>query len=898
MAPDKYTKLLGLGEGPRPIDYYMLLGLASHVVDVQAIRHRADEALARLTAHVGGPDNDDALALIAEVGQVLKVLTDPEKKAEYDRPFYQQLWPQFAALEQEVISPGHPLSQSGRCRWIESGLAMGLPWESIRDHIDKVTAQHARPAETAGPAVRVSQWSLKDADRIFRCLAMGVELASEKSPSAYQWLAAEGERHELPPAVQGMIRRWAAGLPPESRRLPLSEDAPEAERKGAFELVVRGALSARVMSPDGDARLTELAIASGLSRQVARQTIELQLQQRGAVRKHGAAALRGYPAGGFPGTPPFEAQMALMEREPRSWRWRRLVAVAVIGLIVAVVVLAILWVLFPDKFEFWESFGEPSRTNWVQDERKAILSRVTNPRDLRLARRALGLGGLQERIDAIRELPADGQRPWMVDALGLIARTDAQTEVRLAAVEQLGEFEYADTHACLAGTIEPGQREEVVQRVGRLLTRERNVMVARSLLGRLTSADYSSATAAAKILGEMTGLELTRGPPLTAQDRSRFAKLVIRWIAESGPPPGSIWEELPPVGDILALSASGTKSQRMIFQRRLVELGHKGNRQAWDRMVELSPLETSEAIRNGLAEHLAAVDTPESVLVQILLIGRVDTKGVRAILANLIKHDAPPGGLSRAATLQGRLAGLFDANGYRSWFAEQFPETAARYPEALAELSESDIFSLAVKLFADSGKPATTAETTFLTLETQRGNFVAASLLVMLLRRDTAVARGGPGKGVIAAIASVPTRQAWFFLVDETARSEHLSADMEQTLLQGALKDHLTPGPRYGDKPFGRYLAWHYYMRLGLKHSDLLADKPFLRYRGIPEAALPVLVPSGPPTSLDQMAAAAERLFRQLTPAEQAADLPHLRNLADMGDEVAAAVVKRLKSTK
>ena len=127
-------------------------------------------------------------------------------------------------------------------------------------------------------------------------------------------------------------------------------------------------------------------------------------------------------------------------------------------------------------------------------------------------------------------------------------------------------------------------------------------MVARTLLGRLTAVDYSSATAAAKILSEMTGLELTGGPPQTAQDRARLAKMVVRWISEGGPPPGSIWEELPPTGQILALSAAGTESRRKTFELRLVELGRKGNPQAWDRLVELAPLDPSEAIRSDLAE--------------------------------------------------------------------------------------------------------------------------------------------------------------------------------------------------------------------------------------------------------------------------------------------------------
>ncbi|NIA21249.1 MAG: hypothetical protein GWP05_04605 [Anaerolineaceae bacterium] len=344
------------------------------------------------------------------------------------------------------------------------------------------------------------------------------------------------------------------------------------------------------------------------------------------------------------------------------------------------------------------------------------------------------------------------------------------------------------------------------------------------------------------------------------------------------------------------MSGSGTESRRMVFERRLIELGRKGNRQAWNRLVEVVPLETSAAIRSALAERLVAVEAPESVLIQILLLGRVDAKRSRAIITNLVKRGAPPGSPSEATTLQGRLVGLFDANPCRPWFAEQFPETAARYPKALEELTETEIFSRAVALLADPANPATQSETAFLTLAAQGENFVAASLLVMIVRRGPAATRSGQIKNITSALASVPTRQAWFFLIDEMARSEHLSTDMEQALLQGALKDHLAPGPRYGDKPFGRYLAWHYYMRFGLKRSDLLADKPFLHYRGIPEAALPVLVPTEPPRTLEQMAAGAERLFRQLTSAEQATALPHLRNRADMGDEVAAAVVKRLTS--
>ena len=69
MAPDKYSKLLALPEQPRPIDHYALLGLAGPAVDAQTVRRRGADVLARLTAHVGGPDNDDALVLITEVGQ-------------------------------------------------------------------------------------------------------------------------------------------------------------------------------------------------------------------------------------------------------------------------------------------------------------------------------------------------------------------------------------------------------------------------------------------------------------------------------------------------------------------------------------------------------------------------------------------------------------------------------------------------------------------------------------------------------------------------------------------------------------------------------------------------------------------------------------------------------------
>jgi len=904
MAADRYTKLLGLAEEPRPVDHYALLGLAGYAVSVRTIRRRAGEVLTQLMPHVGTEDNDQVLALIAEVGQALKVLTDPQLKAEYDRPFYQEQWPQFAALEQEVISAGHPLSLSGRRRWIESALAMGLPWEAVRWHIDKVASRHAHPAETSGPAVQLPQWSLEKADLAFRCLALGVLLADDKPPGAYQRLTAEGDRHELPPAVQEIITQWARDVPPESRRLPLGENASPEQCRRAFELVVRGALFCRVLSPDDEARLTALALASGLSGQVVQQTIERQLQRSGAVRKRGAsAALKGYPAEVFPGTPTFEAQVVVSGSEPRSWRRRRLVALAVIGLIVAGLVLLILWILFPNKFGFAGRPAEPSRsessrTGLIQNHRDYILNRAANPRDLQLARQVLGPGASAEKIKAIRELGAAGSSPWLVDALALVVRSDAQTEVRLAAVDQLGEFEYAEARSALVGAIEPGQPEKVVQRAGRLLARQRDVVAVRSMLARLTSADYSTATAAAGILTDMTQLELTSGPPQTAQERSRLARLVIRWIAEGGPPPGNIWEELPPAGDILTMSGLGTESRRMTFERHLIELGRKGNRQAWDRLVEIVPLETSKAIRSTLTEPLVAVGTPESILIQILLLGRVDAKCSGEIITNLIKRGAPPGSLSEATMLQGCLAGLFDANCCRSWFAEQFPETAARYPKALKKLTEAEIFSRAVVLFAGSANPVTQSETTFLARAAQDEDFVAASLLVVMVRRGAADARSKQFKNIISALASVPTRQAWFFLIDEMARSESLSSDMEQILLRGALKDHLTPGLRYGDKPFGRYLAWHYYMRFGLKHSDLLTDKPFLRCRSIPEAALPVLVPTKPPRILKQIAAGAERLFRQLTPAEQAVVLPHLRNRADMGDEIAAAVVKRLESKR
>jgi hypothetical protein len=82
--PDYYTEWLGIPEGPRPPDYYALLGLEKETCNAAAIERAAQERNKAVRPRcLKYPD--EGTALLNEISMAKLCLLDPETRAAYDR---------------------------------------------------------------------------------------------------------------------------------------------------------------------------------------------------------------------------------------------------------------------------------------------------------------------------------------------------------------------------------------------------------------------------------------------------------------------------------------------------------------------------------------------------------------------------------------------------------------------------------------------------------------------------------------------------------------------------------------------------------------------------------------------------------------------------------------------
>jgi hypothetical protein len=81
---DMYSELLGLPVGPRPPDYYTLLGVAPSETDAAQIHAAAKRRITRLSSLLHSERAKFAQHLIGEIATARAVLTTPEVKARYD----------------------------------------------------------------------------------------------------------------------------------------------------------------------------------------------------------------------------------------------------------------------------------------------------------------------------------------------------------------------------------------------------------------------------------------------------------------------------------------------------------------------------------------------------------------------------------------------------------------------------------------------------------------------------------------------------------------------------------------------------------------------------------------------------------------------------------------------
>lgn len=85
MAIDVYKEWLGIPEGPRPPDAYALLRLVQFEDDVDKIRKNYKKLNGHVRKYATGQYQNESQDLLNELARAMLLLTDAERKLEYDR---------------------------------------------------------------------------------------------------------------------------------------------------------------------------------------------------------------------------------------------------------------------------------------------------------------------------------------------------------------------------------------------------------------------------------------------------------------------------------------------------------------------------------------------------------------------------------------------------------------------------------------------------------------------------------------------------------------------------------------------------------------------------------------------------------------------------------------------
>jgi hypothetical protein len=494
-----------------------------------------------------------------------------------------------------------------------------------------------------------------------------------------------------------------------------------------------------------------------------------------------------------------------------------------------------------------------------------------------------------ERIAVMRRLGGEAQIVWHSQMLGWLVRYDASPEIRLAAVAQLDQLDSATAQRELVRAARSPLPDDVLDAVTEALVRGRDVEAAKVLLGLMVSGERGLSAHWAAALSRMTGLNsLGPWPPRTEADRLEYARLVQRWIDAGGPAPGVLSPEVP-APDVIALMP---EDRRLALSLTLVDLAVRRTPDAWNRVAQIAAQDKSPTLCSRLAERLMTESSAEALLVQVLLVDRVDA----ATTAHLATHLAAlRGEAAPARPVQARLAGVFAAEPIRAWFRREHTDLAAQYAALLPERTEQQTLDAAVDVLALTPEAERPVEAAVAVAEVRRGRASAAALLVMLLRQRLA---GPAADEAMAALAALGTRQVWFLLVDELLQGERLPVETEAALHGGAFRDRLPAWPTYGPTALERYLAWQFAMRFGLKHLDRLPDAPLARSWRDQAALLPVLIPKEPPGTVAQALQKALTLHKRLSPQERDEVLTRLPGYVAAGDEVASALQAALAPRK
>ena len=187
---EMYREWLGIAD-PTP-SHYTLLGVPELETDSSAIQHAGRRVKRKLRAYQIGIYRKQALELLAEVGQAVAVLTNPEKKKAYDRG----LMDRWRGLVEDLYQT-HCRSETGNPAAVEAWLgacaARSVPVTRLMPHVMRRLYRRARGWPVSGEhrlGLPVNLWVYRDAVVLGQCLHVGtLETRVEAVKSVQKTLA-------------------------------------------------------------------------------------------------------------------------------------------------------------------------------------------------------------------------------------------------------------------------------------------------------------------------------------------------------------------------------------------------------------------------------------------------------------------------------------------------------------------------------------------------------------------------------------------------------------------------------------------------------------------------------------------------------------------------------------
>ena len=177
MALDVYKDWLGIPDGPRPPDHYTLLRLVQFEDDTEKIRANYRKLNAHVRKYATGQYSVKSQELLNELAKAMLLLTDPERKREYDeslgREFPEELSHTGNRLTENVLAEQGTITKSQIKELKEFADKRGL---TVRDAVvqmklaDVETATRALAVELGLPYVDLTETIPDDSvlDRVAR----------------------------------------------------------------------------------------------------------------------------------------------------------------------------------------------------------------------------------------------------------------------------------------------------------------------------------------------------------------------------------------------------------------------------------------------------------------------------------------------------------------------------------------------------------------------------------------------------------------------------------------------------------------------------------------------------------------------------------------------------------